>query len=87
MNNNNTEKAFQMNLIRLARQTSAVTIDHMFEFLIFTNNNAVAEVQFVEESYLGHVFNNERFINEANIPICSFQLLFENFQEAKKKQL
>lgn len=85
MNNSASENGFQMNLIRLAGDTSAVTIDHMLEFLTYTNNNSVLEVQFVEQKYTASIFNNQKFLDDGNISICSLQFLIDKYQDAKKR--
>ena len=84
MNSAAAEKAFQMNLIRLSGSTSAVSIDHMFEFLVYTNSNSVHDVQFVEEIYTDSIFNNQQFLDDASISICSLQIIFDKYQEAIK---
>ena len=83
MNNNTAEKVFQMNLIRLAGNTSAVTIDHMLEFFAYANKNSVVEVIFVEQEYTASVFNNQVF-DDANINIDSLQILIDKYEDAKK---
>lgn len=56
------ERKFELNLKRLSGATNAVTVDFMLETIVFINNNAVVEAQFIEEAYLGVIFDDDEFL-------------------------
>jgi hypothetical protein len=73
-----------MNLERMMGRTDAITVDHMLECIVFINNNAVSELLFIEQGYLGSIFNNEEFLVKGQVDICSVQILVNRFEQAKK---
>jgi hypothetical protein len=78
------EKKFMHNLTRLAGPINAVTVDSMFETLSYINSNAVLEAEFIEGTYLGSIFDDEEFLQQSGIRICSVQILFSRYEEAKR---
>jgi hypothetical protein len=80
----NAERSFQINLERMMGRTDAITVDHMLECIVFINNNAVSELLFIEQGYLGSIFNNEEFLVKGKVNICSIQILVNRYEQAKK---
>lgn len=78
------EKKFLLNLTRLAGPTNAVTVDFMFETLVYINNNSVVEAQFIEANYLESIFDDDEFLQQGGIRICSVQVLLARYEEAKR---
>jgi len=77
------EKDFQVNLLRLAGETSSVTVEHMLQTLIYITNQNVEEALVIEQSYLGNLFNNEEF-NGVCCPVSSLDHVVACFQLAKR---
>ena len=78
------ERKFHMTLHRLCGVTSSVTVDYIFEALGYISNKSVIEAQFIEEAYLGNIFDNETFLVEGKISICSLQYLMNRYTDAVK---
>ena len=78
------EKDFQANLLRLAGVTSAVTVEHMLQTLIYITNQNIEDALVIEQSYLGNLFNNEEFIGVC-CPVSSLDHLVACFQLAKRE--
>ena len=78
------DKLFIHNLTRLRGTISAVSIDAMFDSLMYVAKNAVIEAQFVEENYLGCMFDDEEFLEEGKIFICSLTCVINRYEEAKR---
>lgn len=77
------EKRFQMNLLRLAGQTSVVTVEVMLETVSYITNNSIEEALFIEQSYLGNLFDNEDFVRVCS-KVCSLNDVISSFQVAKQ---
>ncbi len=78
------EKKFILNLTRLAGLTEAVSVDAIVETLAYISNNAVLEAQFLEECYLSVVFEDDDFIDQAGIHVCSVSNFINRVHEAIK---
>lgn len=76
------ENKFIHNLIRLAGPTNAVTIDFMFDTLLYINKKSIVEAQFIESSYLECIFDDEEFLQQTGIQICSIQDLFNKYEDS-----
>ena len=80
------EKRFHMNLLRLASSKSAITIDFMLETLTFISHHSVDDALFIEEAYLGKMFQDKEFMEGAKIITCSVPYLSNRFEEAKRNE-
>ena len=79
------EKGFQLNLQRMMGRTDAVSVDNMFECLVYINNNIVSELLFIEQGYLASIFNDEDFLVKGKVNVCSVQVLVNRYEQAKKE--
>ena len=77
------EKDFQVNLLRLAGVTSAVTVDQMLSTIAYINNQNVDEALVIEQSYLGNLFTNAEFMRVC-CPISSLHHVIDCFLRAKR---
>ena len=77
------EKRFQMNLLRLAGITSAVSVEVMLDTISFITNQSVEETLFIEQIYLGNLFDNEEFVKVC-AQDCSLSHVIISFQNAKQ---
>ena len=64
------EKQFQMNLLRLAGKTSAVTVETMLDTISYISNHSIEDALFIEQTYLGNLFENKKFVQYC-CKICS----------------
>lgn len=81
------ENSFIHKMDELAGDTRAVGIDTMLEVILYIKKNNVTEANFIPEAYLGEIFENDVFLNQANIHACTFDLVVNRFVEAKEKEL
>lgn len=75
------EKRFQLNLTRLAGVTNAIAIDHMLETISYITSHSIHEARFIEEKYLGMLFEDE---NLQQYGVYTLEGLATTFEEAKK---
>ena len=78
------EGKFQYNLCCLEGKTEAISIDTMFETLLFIEKHSIDKASFILEEYLGAIFENDEFITYSNIHICSLSRLITRYEEAMR---
>lgn len=71
-------------MTRLCGPTSSVTVEFIFETLVYINNNAVVDAFFIEENYLSVIFDDDEFLTQCRISICSVQFLLNKYEEARR---
>lgn len=84
-NGQQLEKAFLMNVSRLCGKVEAITIDNVLELIQYASFHGITDILFIEEAYLGHLFSNQEFLDNAGIHVCSLLYLAARYEEAKKK--
>ncbi len=53
-----TESKLKLNLNRIMGDTTAVTIDNVFELIAIVQNNGLHEFSFIEEGYTSVIFSD-----------------------------
>ena len=67
-----SDQRFFLALERLAGRTDAITVNTMFEFLYFVQNEHIIELQPLESEYLAVFFNS----TELDLTVCSVEVIF-----------
>ena len=63
-------------------KSKSISIDTIFDVISYIDRNSVTEMLFIQDAYLGVIYDDDEFIEIANVLVCSFDLLFKKFQDA-----
>ena len=78
------ERKYQYNLCCLGGKTEAISIDTMFQTLLYIEKHSVDSASFILEEYLGVIFEIDEFISYSNIHICSLSRLITRYEQAMR---
>ncbi len=56
------EKQFQINLLRLSGKTNVINLETILDTMSFISNNSIEDALFIEQNYLGNLFENKDFV-------------------------